>query len=263
MIPKKRKVDGEDEGEDEDNGDGDGDDDDDAESAFEVSLLDHHGDRVMAPMAMEEETGSPPPPLKKIKLKIKFGGTEIGSHEVNLEPHRSESGSPAPTATTTMNVSDMIRVEDLDISNVPRSINDIVEVRQSTIPNAGMGLYAKRDLPPHIPLGFYFGVPMTEDEFDSLKDHLGMASHYSIMYRKTVLDATDDRGMPYNDPNGPIWCPFHFMNEKPEPMRNVEFLNGAVVNQVIVFTTREIKEGEELFVFYGKEVDREGWGTPK
>ncbi|KAF9427432.1 hypothetical protein BGZ94_004920 [Podila epigama] len=149
---------------------------------------------------------------------------------------------------------DEYRLEDLDLSNVPTSLSDVVRVDVSTIPNSGNGLFAKIDLPASTPLGFYFGVPMTENEFDSLKDGVGVASHYSIMYRRTVLDATDEKGMPYSDPSGRLYCPFHFMNE--DPNGNITFITGSVVNQVICTTNRDIKAGEELFVFYGKEVDR-------
>ncbi|KAJ1936515.1 hypothetical protein GGF37_005577, partial [Kickxella alabastrina] len=105
-------------------------------------------------------------------------------------------------------------------ANIPKSWRDIVEVKPSSIPGAGNGLFAIRNLPGGIPLGFYFGVPMTEDEFDSLKENVGMASHYSIMYRKTVLDATDENGLPYTDPLGALYCPFHFMNEDREGNRD-------------------------------------------
>ncbi|KAJ2453142.1 hypothetical protein GGF42_003875 [Coemansia sp. RSA 2424] len=145
-------------------------------------------------------------------------------------------------------------------NKIPTCWRDIVEVKPSTIPNAGNGLFAVCDLPGGIPLGFYFGVPMTEDEFDSLKEKVGLASHYSIMYRKTVLDATDKDGMPYTDPDGPLYCPFHFMNEDREGQRyNITFLEGVKVNQIICLTSRAIKCGEELFVSYGDEVDRSHW----
>ncbi|KAL1921714.1 uncharacterized protein VTP21DRAFT_10356 [Calcarisporiella thermophila] len=148
-----------------------------------------------------------------------------------------------------------VNIDELDLSDVPKSIHDIVEVRPSTIPGAGSGLFAKRFLPYNTPLGFYFGVPMTEDEYDSLKDGVGLASNYSIMYRKSVLDATDERGQPFTDPGGPLYCPFHFMNENPEKA-GIIFLEGNVVNQVICWTKRDIQPEEELFVWYGKEVER-------
>ncbi|KAJ1968404.1 hypothetical protein H4R34_006273, partial [Dimargaris verticillata] len=156
--------------------------------------------------------------------------------------------SPAPSGAAVPDV------------NIPKSWKDIVEVRPSTIPDAGDGLFAVRDIPMYTPLGFYFGVPMTEDEFDSLKDHVGIASHYSIMYRRTVLDATDEHGQPFTDPNGPLYCPFHFMNER-IGRGNVAFLEGHVVNQVICMTTKNVKAGQELFVYYGSEVDRDHWSS--
>lgn len=146
------------------------------------------------------------------------------------------------------------RLQDLDLSQIPTKLENIVRVDESLIPKAGMGLFAVKDLPAGTPLGFYFGVPMTENEFDSLKDGVGQASQYSIMYRRTVLDATDENGQPYRDPQGRLYCPFHFMNE--DPNGNVSFITGSVVNQVICTTNRDVKANEELFVFYGKEMDR-------
>ncbi|KAF9958464.1 hypothetical protein BGZ72_000305 [Mortierella alpina] len=167
------------------------------------------------------------------------------------------ASTPTPGKATKSTANDKVdeyRLEDLDLTNVPTSLADILRVDVSTIPNSGNGLFAKVDLPASTPLGFYFGVPMTENEFDSLKDGVGVASHYSIMYRRTVLDATDENGMPYSDPAGRLYCPFHFMNE--DPNGNISFITGSVVNQVICTTNRDVKAGEELFVFYGKEVDR-------
>ncbi|CAG8562209.1 6231_t:CDS:2 [Ambispora leptoticha] len=147
----------------------------------------------------------------------------------------------------------------LDLTGVPTSLNDIVEVRPSTIPNAGRGLFATRNIPMSTPLGFYFGIPTMEHEFDLYKDNVGKASHYSMRYRHTILDATDEQGEPFTDPNGKIYCPFHFMNE--DPFGNMVFLEGNEVNQVICWTKRDIQKGEELFVYYGGEVDRGHWGT--
>ncbi|KND03456.1 uncharacterized protein SPPG_00939 [Spizellomyces punctatus DAOM BR117] len=142
--------------------------------------------------------------------------------------------------------------------DIPTSLDQVVEVKESTIPNAGRGLFAKRFLPAWTFLGFYFGVPMTEDEFDSLKDGVGLASHYAHQYRLTVLDATDEKGQPYwNHPR--IFCPFHFMNEDPK-RANIVFKEGHQVNQVLCMTTREIQPGDELFANYGKSVERH-WQT--
>ncbi|CAG8690221.1 2714_t:CDS:2 [Rhizophagus irregularis] len=167
---------------------------------------------------------------------------------------RMESGDPDACRAS---LPDEI-LDGLDLSNVPKSLDDVVEVRLSTIPNAGNGLFAKRNLPIGTPLGFYFGVPMMEDEFDERKDKVGKASHYSMRYKHTILDATDEKGEPFTKRDGPIFCPFHFMNE--DPFGNMVFLEGSEVNQVICWTKRDIKKGEELFVYYGGDVDREHWG---
>ncbi|KAF9981801.1 hypothetical protein BGZ75_006823 [Mortierella antarctica] len=175
--------------------------------------------------------------------------------KTSAPPNNASTSTPGKATKATANEKvDEYRLEDLDLTNVPASLADILRVDVSTIPNSGNGLFAKVDLPASTPLGFYFGVPMTENEFDSLKDGVGVASHYSIMYRRTVLDATDENGMPYSDPTGRLYCPFHFMNE--DPNGNISFITGSVVNQVICTTNRDVKAGEELFVFYGKEVDR-------
>ncbi|KAI8093779.1 uncharacterized protein BX664DRAFT_330549 [Halteromyces radiatus] len=173
-----------------------------------------------------------------------------------------------PEETQTEKVEQPIyQLHELDLSNVPTSLRDIVRVDISTIPNAGQGLFATRKLPYNSPLGFYFGVPMTEFEFDSLKEHVGRASEYSIMYRKTVLDATDETGEPYLSkteeeekimavPDQRL-CPFHYMNEaNDQELANIIFVEGTVVNQIICWTRRDIEPGEELLVWYGADVNR-------
>ncbi|KAJ1554005.1 hypothetical protein HK096_005388 [Nowakowskiella sp. JEL0078] len=145
------------------------------------------------------------------------------------------------------------------IDDVPRSWRDLVDVRESKIVNAGRGLFAKRKIPKYTVIGYYFGVPMTEDEFDAIKDHVGMASHYSHRFRNTVLDATDNEGNPFleNHPSG-LYCPFHFMNDSGISI-NVMFLEGHLVNQIECVTSRDVEEGEELCANYGNEVEREKW----
>ncbi|KAF9126422.1 hypothetical protein BG015_004701 [Linnemannia schmuckeri] len=164
-------------------------------------------------------------------------------------------------------------LEDLDLSRVPTSLAEVVEVKTSKITNAGKGLFAKIDLPAGTPLGFYFGMPMSENEFDSLKEGVGAASQYSIMYRRTVLDATDEQGMPFKlDSTTLPWeqqqqmvvdgqvegqellCPFYFLNEDQDG--NVSLITGSVVNQVICTTNRPVRAGDELMVFFAQDSER-------
>ncbi|KAI8333286.1 hypothetical protein EDC96DRAFT_451243 [Choanephora cucurbitarum] len=120
------------------------------------------------------------------------------------------------------------------------------------------GLRAKRKLPKNIPLGFYFGVPMTEDEFDSLKDGIGKASEMAVMYRKTVIDPTDSQGEIYVDPSsGEPLCPFHYIRETSiRDKANITLYEGDIVNQIVCWTKREINENEELLVYsYATELN--------
>ncbi|KAI8815267.1 hypothetical protein BJ742DRAFT_765649 [Cladochytrium replicatum] len=145
---------------------------------------------------------------------------------------------------------------------IPASLDELVETGPSRIPNAGLGLFAKRYIPARVILGFYFGVPMTEDEFDAIKDGVGLASNYSHRYRNTVLDATDENGQPYtkDHPSG-FFCPFHFVNDDLSGCGNLRFLEGSVVNQIICATTRDVHAGEELFANYGTDVEKGQWMT--
>ncbi|KAI8593479.1 hypothetical protein BDZ88DRAFT_391005 [Geranomyces variabilis] len=168
---------------------------------------------------------------------------------------------------------------------IPTSLRDILEVKESTvnfwrccwviclysvltsflrrfqIPNSGRGVFAKWFLPANTEVGFYFGIPMTEDEFDSLKGNLGVSNAYAHRYRLTVIDGTDDEGQPYPVDNPHFYCPFHFMNENPGHA-NMVFYAGPLVNQIICMTTKDIQPGEELFVNYGTAVERHWAGPP-
>lgn len=195
-------------------------------------------------------TTTPPPPPSSLSQQQQQASTS--------------SSSPAPTTPKTSSKKKesipsepFIPLDQLDLSNIPQSWHDIVYVAPSLIPGGGNGLFAKRNLPYNTPIGFYFGVPMTEDEFDSTKDRVGRASEYSIMYRRTVLDATDASGQPITDPTSTRYCPFHFMNEtNSQKTASVAFVEGAIVNQIICWTKKDIPQDEELLVWYGKDVHR-------
>ncbi|KAJ3015865.1 hypothetical protein HKX48_004341 [Thoreauomyces humboldtii] len=139
--------------------------------------------------------------------------------------------------------------------DIPGSLRDLLEVKQSTIPNAGRGMFAKRYIPALTCIGFYFGVPMNEDEFDLLKGSKGLAGQYAHRYRLTVIDATDDDGQPYPVDNPHFFCPFHFMNEDSTRVSMV-FWEGHPVNQILCMTTRDIQAGDEIFGNYGTAVER-------
>ena len=83
--------------------------------------------------------------------------------------------------------------------------------------------------------------------------------HDQHRYKNMVLDATDAQGQPYT--NHPLlFCPFHFMNEL-KGKANMVFIDGHIVNQVLCIANKRIRAGDELFVDYGTDVDREKWSA--
>lgn len=136
---------------------------------------------------------------------------------------------------------------------VPETLEDIVYANYqdsnsstTTIPSS---IHAKRRLPINTPLGFYFGTPTTEDEFELFKEDQGNATKYCVMYGRTVLDATDDQGQLFLD-DSKVYCPFHFMRQAATPdLANVFLLKGKIYNQVICWTKRTIQPHEELLVW--------------
>lgn len=208
---------------------------------------------------LDEPNSCPPTPATATALALERG--------LNLDD------SPVINSDTTYNTVVKRQLEDLDLSRVPTSLAEVVEVKASKIPNAGKGLFAKIDLPAGTPLGFYFGMPMSENEFDSLKEGVGAASQYAIMYRRTVLDATDEQGVPFKLESTTLsWeqqqqlvvdgqikgqellCPFYVLNEDLDG--NVSLITGSVANQVICTTNRDVKEGDELVVFFARDSER-------
>lgn len=139
------------------------------------------------------------------------------------------------------------------IGYTPKSWQEIISLRKSH--QHQYGLFANRNLPKNMPLGFYFGVPMTEDEFDSMKDGIGQANKYSYMYkRKTVIDPTDKYGNLYTFQGNPL-CPFHYIKGTPIfEKANVSFHEGNELNQIICWTKKEIPAGDELFIYSPDEI---------
>jgi prepilin-type processing-associated H-X9-DG protein len=144
---------------------------------------------------------------------------------------------------------------DKDRCIIPTSLDQVLEIKESLIPHSGKGVFARMKIPKHTYLGFYFGVPYDEDEFDSLKEGVGVASQYAHRYKNTVLDATNEQGILYDEVIPELFCPFHYINEDLKKA-NVAFIDGHVVNQIICMTLKDIQIGEELYVNYGPEISR-------
>jgi hypothetical protein len=112
-------------------------------------------------------------------------------------------------------------------------------VKKSTIPNAGLGLFATRDLPrgTQIP---YEGKKLTDYQE---KKMYGSATNdvapYGVSVKKNlVVDGACARGTA------------NFSNDNPKK-RNAKLI--ATKGEVKITSTKKIKKGQEVFTNYGKE----------
>ncbi|CAO3592076.1 unnamed protein product [Absidia cylindrospora] len=138
---------------------------------------------------------------------------------------------------------DIVRVEGVFVANDDKGGGDH---------DSGLSVFAQRRLPANTPIGFYFGTPTTEEEFDAYKENYIQAIKSCVMYDDTVLDATDDYGAPFTNPaeeHSKMYCPFHFMRRVQSPQSaNMLLLRGHVYNQVICWTKQAVEKNEELTI---------------
>ena len=118
-----------------------------------------------------------------------------------------------------------------------------ITVQTSTIPGAGLGAFAGRDLNAGVLLGYYLGEPCSPDADG---DYVLFVSGYNNagQYVEKCVDA--------QDPAKSSWARF-INGVKPGDGRvpNVKFaIRGRKIG---VYTLRNIRRGEEFLVDYGPE----------
>lgn len=140
-----------------------------------------------------------------------------------------------------------------------------VAVGRSTIPGAGMGLFAAEDLPKYQIVGEYSGEVKSYARFGEKVDRLGH-NHLHPFYLKPglIVDPTDEEGA-----LDPASLSMAFTNEAPPGGRyNLLALYTwpePDEQPAVYFCTREaINKGSELFVCYGYDHPREyPWAQPE
>ena len=120
----------------------------------------------------------------------------------------------------------------------PPNVPDFLEVKTSTIPNAGNGLFAKRSLPKGTVLGEYIGERL------SFEEAKGRDSSY-MMY-------ADERG-----PNGgqvidgrTMENPMRWPNHDPANANARAELYGK---RILFVTTKPVVKGREIKIDYGED----------
>ncbi len=150
-------------------------------------------------------------------------GTEI----LNNEP-RSTTVTPRSSSSNSKRVNGG--------KNAKREENDLVEAKVSSIPSAGMGLFAKCPISANAEICEYSGELLNLQQAKSLRDRT---------YLKAInLCKHINAGVP----NGSIG---KYINDHPDPgRRNVKFVTRK--EQIFVVATRDVAAGEELFIEYGR-----------
>ena len=138
-----------------------------------------------------------------------------------------------------------VKTEDTEIKQ-----DAIVEIRESQIPGAGMGLYAKKNIPKDSVVTDYKGKKVTKEEYNQIhakKEH---------WYMFTMPECANEPNYPYIDGDRNHFASkVNFapseINGKPTNLQNVYFLKHCDEPYIRLYASRDIKKGEELFVSYG------------
>lgn len=123
----------------------------------------------------------------------------------------------------------------------------MVRISKSTIPKAGKGAFATRDYKKNEYLGTYKGILIDPKTFNSLKDadyvwELLDEDNDAIAY----IDARDER---FSNWTRYVNCPCEKSQENVKVVQNLF--------DIEYYAKKNIKKGDELFVWYGSEYGKQ------
>eukprot|EP00614_Pseudopedinella_elastica_P006079 CAMPEP_0172600458 /NCGR_PEP_ID=MMETSP1068-20121228/20655_1 /TAXON_ID=35684 /ORGANISM="Pseudopedinella elastica, Strain CCMP716" /LENGTH=176 /DNA_ID=CAMNT_0013401155 /DNA_START=104 /DNA_END=634 /DNA_ORIENTATION=+ len=162
----------------------------------------------------------------------------------------------------------------LQLEKLPRGGLEVpsgtLRIGPSTVPNAGLGLFANHYLQAKTRLGTYPGVvcPSAEMWVKTKAMQSPQAKSYVwCLQNGRLIDPTDERG---DVPEALNWGPFLSVdtrlariNEPPPGIDGVNVLVEEVGDNVYFITERAIAKGEELFMDYGRTYGRDQYGNGK
>ena len=120
-----------------------------------------------------------------------------------------------------------------------------LEIRTSTIPHAGNGVYTKVAIPKGAYLGAYTGEFITDEEYERRLN----ANRWQ--YMMGLLDCAKPHTGGITIIDGISGNVFTRMNYAPEEFRNVKFEKICEAPFVKIMALKDIAAGEELWVDYG------------
>jgi hypothetical protein len=110
---------------------------------------------------------------------------------------------------------------------------NVVELRKSSIPGAGIGVFAKVDISGGDNLGFYRGEWLTEKEFEN-----GSSGIYTLALENGIHIDAENHG-------------YNWVSRLNSPKGTNKKSNLYWDKDGQTFTSRNIKAGEELLIGYG------------
>lgn len=119
----------------------------------------------------------------------------------------------------------------------------LVMISPSSIPGAGLGLFAIADIPKDTIIDIYHGKRLTRKEY---LDNPRVNDMYIMeVNRNLYIDASEERGIIAftNDARG--------LNRTPGVRNNCYFELAPDKKNIFMKTSKNIKAGSELFTFYG------------
>ena len=132
-----------------------------------------------------------------------------------------------------------------DISKI--EVSDLVILKKSKIPGAGIGVYAAKDIAKDSIVGEYKGTFLSDEEYKKLVD--ADEWHYVMGLNECSYKYTN--GIRFIDGrNGNFTTR---MNYAPTEFQNVKFQKVCEKPFVVVVTLRNIKKDEEIYIDYGPD----------
>lgn len=136
-------------------------------------------------------------------------------------------------------------------SKGPKFNKHLVEIKLSQIPKAGFGLFAKQDIPKGSIIDYYHGDRLNRKQYRERE--AGHDFYIMEVNRNLYIDSKDCK------------CLISYTNDARGLTRmhgvrnNCYFETTADERNIAMVTSRKIKAGEELFVYYGNSY----WNTVK
>ena len=129
-------------------------------------------------------------------------------------------------------------------SGLTRAQHARLMVRKSTIPKAGKGLFARKDIPKGTKLGYYAGVYLTEEQYNKLRNQ----DYVWYVKENLYVDAYPCKKALLRFINS-----FQSSKQRRKMKKQFNVEPYTYGGKLWYRTIKNVKAGEELFIDYGDD----------